>query len=115
MNESGRLTAQDGPKQVDVASLSSKHWHEFELHADAGSDEFSIRLDGEQVLKTAKFAEPAGGNRIERLCFRTGPYRDYDAHAADLLIDRSQLGDRLDGDTKQPLTSVCIDDVRITK
>jgi hypothetical protein len=82
-----------------------------ELRVDAAQRTFAVWLDGRRVLKQAAFAEPPVAP-LERLCFRSGRFRDYDAREADRLLDESKLGDRLDGDRKVPLAVFLVDDVR---
>jgi len=116
-----KVSGQDGwvardfsstPGEVKLAPAKEKTWVEIELEIDVTERRFRIRLDGKPARNCA--TSPAThGEPLERLCFRTGPVRDYDAHAADLLIDDSKLGDRLDGDQKQPLIQVYVDEVRI--
>ena len=97
---------------VKLSPAREKSWVEVHLQLDVSRRQFDVRLDGKAVLTQGTLAG-SSGESVERLCFRTGPNRDYDAHQADLLIDRSKLGDRLDGDVKQPRLQVFIDDVRV--
>jgi hypothetical protein len=115
VSTNGAMSAQSETGVVTVARLQVKHWHEIGLMVNAKTGSFDIQLDGKTVLDQAPFPEPAEAGELERICFRTGAFRDYDAHAADLLIDESKLGDRLDGDVRQPLMKVLIDDVSVTE
>ncbi len=95
-----------------LASPIGGKWVDVELRVDVARQQFTALLNGNRVAEMS-FAENTT-EPMERLCFRTGAFRDYDAHAADLLIDEAKLGDRRDGDIKAPRATFDIDDVRIT-
>jgi hypothetical protein len=116
-----KLTAKDGwiaddlsgaTSVVKLAPAQEHAWFDVQLQLDTSRRQFNVQLDGKPVLTEGALSGPCGDS-VERLCFRTGPVRDYDAHAADLLIDESKLGDRLDGDLQEPLLQVYVDDVAI--
>lgn len=98
--------------RLQVQPTPEKQWVTLELRADTDDQTFAVLVDGELVLARGAFAEETS-LPLERLCFRTGPFRNYDAHAADLLIDDSKLGDRLDGDEQVPTALFYVDDVLI--
>lgn len=98
--------------RMKLAPSRGANWLNVALRVDASSALCEVFLDDGRVGEVP-FIEPTS-EPLERLCFRTGAVRDYDAHAADLLIDESKLGDRLDGDTKAPRATFEIDDVKIT-
>lgn len=104
----------DNVDRLQVQPTEEGQWLNLEVRADVDRQTFDVLVDDIVILASGEFVEEATGP-LERLCLRTGPARDYDAHAADLLIDESRLGDRLDGDNPVPEAMFYIDDVRITK
>jgi hypothetical protein len=111
--DTGKLAAQTGTRasqRVDVTSVAANRWYAIELRVDTAAQKFDVLVNGKPALKDAAFAEAVKGT-VERLSFRTGPFRDYNAMEADKLIDDSKLGDRLDGDEKTPLAVFLVDDV----
>jgi len=99
-------------QRLKLAPSTGASWLRIELRADVSQQLCEVTMNGDRVGEVS-FVETTT-EPLERLCFRTGAVRDYDAHAADLLIDESKLGDRLDGDIKAPRATFDIDDVMIT-
>jgi hypothetical protein len=115
LNQAGVGRRRKGLSEIDpLQPFPAGEWATLDVRADTKLRSFEVRIDDTLILAKGAFAEETSAP-LERLCFRTGPDRDYDAHAADLLIDESKLGDRLDGDEKAPEAVFHIDDVRIVR
>jgi hypothetical protein len=71
----GKIKATNGSKQIELQSYVTDNWYEVKIEIDAqpyGS--FNIEINGIQLLKNADLAEAV--KSVERISFRTGPYRD---------------------------------------
>jgi hypothetical protein len=101
----------DGFGEEKTGATKLKEWTAIRVEADAERGRFDLSLNGRPVLENAAFAE-ATDLPLERLRFRTGPIRDYDAIEADEMLDEHTLGDRLDGDEKVARSVFYVDDVR---
>ncbi|MDB4583811.1 hypothetical protein N9164_11710, partial [Draconibacterium sp.] len=74
-DEDGKIKAVDGSREVVLQSYKSDSWYDLKIEIDAqpyGS--FNVAVNGEQLLTNAKLAEAV--KSVERISFRTGPYRD---------------------------------------
>ena len=74
-NDQGIIQAADGGKLVDLQVYKPEQWYELKIDIDAqpfGS--YSVSIDGKLVMSHAKLAEAV--KSVERISFRTGPYRD---------------------------------------
>ena len=109
----GKLTAQTTGENVrpEITSITANRWYAIELRVDANAQAFDVTVDGKLVLMKARFAETTSGP-LERLCFRTGAFRQFDAKEADALVKQLELGDRLDGDEKVERATFYVDDVQ---
>ena len=58
---------------VNPVSIETGKWYEVVLNLDCGSQSYDVSLDGQLVHKDVKFAEKV--DTLERMVFRTGPYR----------------------------------------
>ena len=103
--ENGRMRACHEAQWIDAGAYSAGSWHEFsfEIPAAPDADRCTILVDGKAALpRPAFFTDPVA--TVERLSFRTGPYRQ-----------RGYGGRDLPGsDTKSPAASFLVDDVVIT-
>jgi len=103
--ENGRLRACHEAQWIDAGAYQAGRWHEItlEIPADPDADRCTISVDGKAALpRPAFFTDPVAS--VERLAFRTGPYRQ-----------RGYGGRDLPGtDAKSPAASFLIDDVSIT-
>ncbi len=71
----GNISALDGSKDVLLQKYRSGQWYDLKISFDTQTfGSFSVFIDGQMVLKDAKLAEAV--NSVERVSFRTGPYRD---------------------------------------
>lgn len=71
----GKIKAVNGSKEVILQSYKQNTWYDLKVTIDANtSGSYTISLDGKQILKNAKLAEAV--KSVERVSFRTGPYRD---------------------------------------
>jgi hypothetical protein len=73
--ENGVIEATNGHEQVVLDHYVSGRWYiiEFELNASPQGN-FTVRMDGNELLKNSRLSEAVYS--VERLSFRTGPYRD---------------------------------------
>lgn len=110
LDEQNKLVATDGDKKQTLQRLTAYRWHQIELSANRAAQTFDVAVDGKNILRGAKFAGQSGD--LQRLSFRTGPFRDFDAKAADALVKQLKIGDRLDGDVKAPVSVYRVDDVQ---
>jgi hypothetical protein len=71
----GLIKAMDGQEWKTVEPYDPDEWHEVSIAVDTRTDAaYRIEIDGEPALERASFAEPV--QSVERISFRTGPYRD---------------------------------------
>jgi len=97
------LSHKDAPKikAVDLMAYKADEWLDFDIHTDCKAGRFTVKLNGKEVLKDAKFAESTP--MVYALSFRTGEYRGRPTGRADEDIPN----------TEEPLEKVTyrIDDV----
>jgi hypothetical protein len=75
LREDGKVSASEGSTMTVLAPYRPDTWHRFELEVDArplGS--YSLSIDGKLVHGQAALREAVLS--VERLSFRTGPFRD---------------------------------------
>jgi hypothetical protein len=77
----GKIQAVDGSKTIALQSYKPNTWVKVGLSVDTRSDSYSVAIDGTPVLGKAAFAESVLS--VERLSFRTGPYRTGPSRATD--------------------------------
>jgi len=63
----GRMTP------VDITPYKADVWQRFNIHADCATGKYTVSLDGRDIIKDARFAEPS--SMVYALSFRTG-YKD---------------------------------------
>jgi hypothetical protein len=103
----GRIMAADGGKSVEAGRYGPNAWLQIELAINAADGTYDLSLDGKSVVRGAAFAEPAAS--VERLSFRTGPFRTEPTRQT----DRYAGGDVPNPDEPAPLATFFLDDVRV--
>ena len=104
--EDGHLWALHEGQWMDGGVYTAGQWHQFELEIprDPNADRCAVTVDGKSPLpRPAFFTDPV--KTVERLSFRTGPYRDRGFGGRDLP----------GADQKVPVASFLVDDVVISK
>jgi hypothetical protein len=103
--ENGRLRACHEGQWLDAGPYVADRWHEFTLEIPSApdADRCALLVDGQSPLpRPAFFTDPVA--TVERLSFRTGPYRERGYGGRDLPA----------ADQKSPPAAFLIDDVVIT-
>jgi len=59
LGKDGKLTAVDGDKTVELSSYTAGAWLSIEVKVDAAKGEYSVSVNGKEVLNKAAFAEKA--------------------------------------------------------
>ncbi|MBK7926600.1 MAG: hypothetical protein IPJ98_03655 [Bryobacterales bacterium] len=70
----GWIRAMNGSTQAQAARYSAGKWSVLEIDLDAGKGTYALRIDGSLAVSNGAFAEAV--RSIERISFRTGPYRN---------------------------------------
>ena len=70
----GWIRAMNGSTQAQAARYSTGKWSVLEIDLDAGKGTYALRIDGSIAISNGAFAEAV--RSIERISFRTGPYRN---------------------------------------
>lgn len=74
-NSNGALTAMDGSNSKTLGSFQKKKWIDIKIQIEATPfGHYSLWVDGKQLANKFKLAEAV--KSVERVSFRTGPYRD---------------------------------------
>jgi hypothetical protein len=74
-NANGKITAFDGNKPSELASFQKNQWLKFKIQIEASLyGKYSVWIDGKQQASDYHLAEAV--KSIERVSFRTGPYRN---------------------------------------
>lgn len=103
--EDGRLRACHEAQWLDAGAYEKDRWHviSLEIPADPAADRCALLVDGDSRLpRPAFFTDPV--ETVQRLSFRTGPYRARGFGGRDLP----------GADERAPLASFLIDDVVVT-
>jgi len=93
-------------------------WYDIRLVLDCGKREYDLYVDGRRVRKGIEFAEKKKVESLERLVFRTGPWR---GDVRPLIVDRAPATKGLNhedapgADYKVPLSIYLIDDVKTSR
>jgi hypothetical protein len=105
----GSLLARRGGQDQAIAKYQPDQWYDVEIKADAKRGSFSVALDDKPMLTDAPLAEYV--KSIERISFRTGPYRDKPTRkiASDKLPDLTKP----DPDVPVPLAVYHVDNVSV--
>ena len=100
--------------EVERASIEPGRWHHIELEIDCDEEEYSVSIDG-NVIHSALDLED-NPDAIERLVFRTGPWR---MDVRQFSIDKGEPGapgvwdgDYPGADTKVNASIYLIDDLK---
>jgi len=102
-----------GEVSTDPLRSSSKRWMEVALRLDCESQSYRVALDGKWKEEAIGFNEKV--ESIERLVFRTGPWR---SDVRPWIVDGEPanrglyMEDLAGADEKAPVTMVLIDDIR---
>ncbi|MCX6225304.1 MAG: hypothetical protein NTV01_11255, partial [Bacteroidia bacterium] len=71
----GKIKAVNGSKEIAIQSYNPDQWYNLKLTVDARpSGSYSLSVNGMGVLNNAQLAEDV--QSVERVSFRTGPYRN---------------------------------------
>jgi hypothetical protein len=106
--DDGRITAVDGKTFVDLQAYKPKTWYKLDITvAAAPFGHYAVSIDGRNVLRKASLAEAVLS--VERLSFRTGPYRDQPTRQTDNEAPHPPLAD---ADEPAPSAVYYIKDVR---
>lgn len=106
----GSIKAQKGGEVTALRSYSPGEWVEVALSIDATPyGGFDLSIDGEKVLEDADLAVAV--KSVERLVFRTGPYRDLPNRRTDNEAPHPPLPG---ADEPEPTAAFHVDKVRIT-
>ena len=74
-SDKGNIEAMNGGKSIVIQKYQPGTWYDFRLIINAGMNgSFDLLLNGKKVLSRAALAEVV--KSVERVSFRTGPYRD---------------------------------------
>ncbi len=106
------LALDRGKITPDPIPISVGTWYEIGLQLDCQTQSYDLALNGDWVKRRVPFAEPV--ESLERLVFRTGPWRS-DVRAAILDGEPESAGlymeDLPGADQRVPLSIFLIDDV----
>lgn len=108
-DKDGQIKAIDGGNVVAAAPYMRDTWHAIEITVDAVPfGHYALAIDGRTVLREAALAEAV--RSVERLSFRTGPYRDEPTRHT----DNEKKAPPLPGaDDPVPAAVFYVDDVRV--
>lgn len=109
-NDKGKIAVDNGSELKPLGSYTSKRWYTIRLKIHAAvNGRFSLYLDEKEVLKDALLAEAV--TSVERISFRTGPYRDLPSRTTPNETPEPPLPG---ADKKVPRAVFYIDDVRLS-
>ena len=100
---------------INPVQITTGKWYDVALKLDCKSQSYDLAINGDWVRKAVKFAEKV--DSLERLVFRTGPYRG-DVRA--ILVDGGPRPSGLytedlpGADKKDPPSVFLLDDVKTT-
>jgi len=98
---------------INPVPITSGKWYDVTLKLDCAKQSYDVAVDGDWVRKNVQFAEKA--DSLERLIFRTGPYRN---DVRSLIVDSEPrpsglyIEDLPGADVRVPASVFLIDDVR---
>jgi hypothetical protein len=105
------VKANSGDSISTVAPFTKGQWLEVSIHAEVDNKLYSLTVNGKTLVKNASFADAKLVSSLQRLEFRTGPYR---LNAPLSHIKEPQMNDGLPGaDEKLFPSTFYIDDVVI--
>jgi len=106
----GKIKAVNGFNEVVLESYESGNWYELKVVVDAHPfGAFSISLNDKLVLSNARLAESV--KSVERVSFRTGPYRFLPNRKTP---NQEQLPPLVGADEPVKPSAFYIDDFRVT-
>lgn len=99
---------------VDPVKIDPKSWNHVLIEIDCEKGSYIVTVNGIKYPDEIKFGESTG--LVERILFRTGPYRNY---VPSQVVERGigsqsgfDLDDQLGADQKAPLIILNIDDIK---
>jgi hypothetical protein len=104
----GVIEVVDGCEVHSIGNYDSDTWHNIEIKADTATQKYSVSLNGDQVLEQGVFVNAVSS--LERLSFRTGPYRDQPTRQT---VNEEYHDPLPHADEQEPVTVYQIDDVLI--
>lgn len=107
--EEGNIKAVDGHKDIKLKTYIADKWYDLKITVEAKPfGNYSLSIDGTSVINKARLAEAVLS--VERLSFRTGPYREL----PNRHTPNQEPGPPLQGaDNPVALAKFYIDDVQI--
>jgi hypothetical protein len=97
----GNLEIANAKQIIQAGNYPTGKWLAIAIEFDAARQKYSVRVDGKTVLKDGSFAEPA--QTLQRLSFRTGPYRSAYIEQSNGLDDKGVFVGHIDPPTDHPL------------
>jgi hypothetical protein len=106
----GALKAWNGSEEKVIAQYTAGQWYQFRLVVNASvKGSFDLYLDGRKVLAQAQLSEAV--TSVERVSFRTGPYRNVPNRTTP---NQKQAPPLPGADEKETPATFYIDDVQIS-
>jgi hypothetical protein len=107
--EDGQIKIVNGAETTSLVPYQPNQWYDVDLSADVPHGRFDVSIDGKPLASATAFAEAV--ESVERISFRTGPYRDWPT----FKTSTDDTPDRVspNPDAPEPLAVFHIDDVRI--
>jgi len=105
--QDGWIRAVNGSSAVQVSKYQANKWHGLDITVDVSKGQYSLSIDGSPAVRNAALAEAVLS--VERLSFRTGPYRNDPTRQLDRYDPR--LKDFPDADTPVAESVFYVDDV----
>lgn len=104
------ITIADGSETKEIMQYQPKRWYDFRIVINASlKGSYDVYIDGKQVMAKAALAEAV--KSVERISFRTGPYRDIPTRTTPNETPEPPLPG---ADEKVERAVFYIDDVRLT-
>jgi hypothetical protein len=84
------LSYKEEPKiePIDLMAYKANGWLDFNIHVDCAADEYTVGVNGREMLKDAAFAEPS--SMVYALSFRMGEYRGRSSGQTDQDIPNTE-------------------------
>ncbi len=108
-NDRGEIVVMNGSKPVTIAAYRPGTWYDLRIRVDAHlKGSFDLYLNGKRMLSQAALTEAV--KSVERISFRTGPYRDIPNRTTP---NEDPVPPLAGADEKVPRAIYYIDDVRL--